>query len=64
MDTKRTCSFAGAADVVAHAQAAAQHIKELKIACTNGDKSAVRRLLRQAISELELARTMVRTGLD
>ncbi|WP_139861568.1 hypothetical protein [Bradyrhizobium ivorense] len=63
MDTKRTCSFAGAADVVAHAQAAAQHIKELKIACTNGDKSAVRRLLRQA-SELELARTMVRTGLD
>ena len=64
MDTKRKSSFAGAADVVAHAEIAAQHIKELKVACANGDKAAARRLLRQVISELELARAMVRTGLD
>lgn len=64
MDTKRKSSFAGAADVVAHAETAAQHIKELKVACANGDKNAARRSLRQAISELELARAMVRTGID
>ncbi|MGY3152406.1 hypothetical protein ACVW0V_001546 [Bradyrhizobium elkanii] len=64
MDTKRKSSFAGAADVVAHAKIAAQHIEELKVACANGDKSAARRSLRQAISELELARAMVRTGID
>lgn len=64
MDTKRKSSFTGAADVVAHAKIAVQHIEELKVACANGDKSAARRLLRQAISELELARAMVRTGID
>lgn len=64
MDTKRKSSFAGAADVVAHAEIAAQHIKELKVACANGGKEAARRWLRQAISELELARAMVRTGID
>lgn len=64
MDTKRKSSFAGAADIVAHAEIAAQHIKELKLACANGDKAAVRRSLRQAINELELARAMVRTGID
>lgn len=64
MDTKRKSSFAGAVDVVAHAEIAAQHIKELKVACANGDKEAARRWLRQAISELELARAMVRTGID
>lgn len=57
-------SFAGAADIVAHAETAAQHIKELKTACANGDKRAVGRSLRQAISELQLARAMLRTGLD
>lgn len=64
MDTKQKGSFAGAADVVAHAETAVQHIKDLKTACANGDKSAARRSLRQAISELELARAMVRTGID
>jgi hypothetical protein len=64
MDTKRKSSFAGAGDLVAHAETAAQHIKELKIACANGDKSAARRSLRQAISELELARAMLRIGAD
>jgi hypothetical protein len=57
-------SLAGAADIVAHAETAAQHIKELKAACANGDKSAAGRSLRQAISELQLARAMLRTGLD
>lgn len=57
-------SFAGAADIVARAETAAQHIKELKAACANGDKSAAGRSLRQAISELQLARAMLRTGLD
>ena len=64
MGTKRKSGFAGAADVIAHAETAAQRIKELKMACANGDKSAARRSLRQAISELELARAMVRTGID
>lgn len=64
MDTKRKTSFAGAAEAIAHAETAVQHIKELKAACANGDKSAARRSLRQAISELELARAMVRTGID
>ncbi|WP_024507559.1 hypothetical protein [Bradyrhizobium sp. ARR65] len=64
MDAKRGSSFAGAADVVAHAEAAAQYLKELRLACANGDKSAARRALRQAINELELARAMLRTGID
>ncbi|MCA6122062.1 hypothetical protein J6500_09150 [Bradyrhizobium sp. WSM 1704] len=64
MDAKQKSSFAGASDVVAHAEIAVQHIRELKMACANGDKGAARRSLRQAISELELARAMVRTGID
>lgn len=64
MDTKRKTSFGGAADLVAQAEAAAEYLKELKIACANGDKRAARRSLRQAISELELARALLRTGLD
>ncbi|NLS67871.1 hypothetical protein BSN85_12250 [Bradyrhizobium brasilense] len=64
MDSKRGSSFAGAADLVAHADTARRHLAELSAACANGDKSAARRALRQAISELELARAMLRIGND
>ena len=64
MDNKRGSSFAGAADLVAHADTARQHLAELSLACTNGDKSAARTALRKAISELELARAMLRIGTD
>jgi hypothetical protein len=61
MDTKRTASFAGAAELVEHAS---QYLKELTAACANGDKRAARRALRQAVGELALARAMLRTGLE
>lgn len=64
MDTKRGSSFAGAGDLVAHAEATRRYLAELSAACANGDKSAARRALRQAISELELARAMLRIGID
>ena len=63
-DAKRGSSFAGAADLVAQAEAASRHLKELCAACANGDKGAARTALRQAISELEVARAMLRTGLE
>ncbi|MCP1972964.1 phage terminase Nu1 subunit (DNA packaging protein) [Bradyrhizobium elkanii] len=64
MDTKRGSSFAGAGDLATHAERARQYLAELNAACANGDKSAARTALRQAISELELARAMLRTGID
>jgi hypothetical protein len=64
MDTKRTASFAGAAELVEHAKNATQYLKELTAACANGDKRAARRALRQAVGELALARAMLRTGLE
>ncbi|MBV9457561.1 MAG: hypothetical protein JO141_08625 [Bradyrhizobium sp.] len=64
MNVKREQSFAGAMDLVLQAQAATDHLKELCAACACGDKSAARRRLREAISELEIARTMLRTGLE
>jgi hypothetical protein len=64
MDTKRRSSFSEASDVVAHAEVATQYLKELRVACANGDKRGARRALRQAISELELARAMLRIGID
>ena len=64
MDKKRKSTFAGAADLVAHAEAAAQYLKELHSACANGDKSEARRALRQAMGELELARAMLRIVSD
>ena len=64
VDKKRRPSFAGAADLVAHAEAASRYLKELRTACANGDKAAARATLRRAISELETARAMLRTGLD
>jgi hypothetical protein len=57
-------SLAGAADLVAHAEMATRHLKDLHAACTNGDKAAVRTALRRAISELEVARAMLRTGIE
>jgi hypothetical protein len=38
--------------------------KELCGACANGDKAAARRALRQTISELEVARALLQTGLE
>ena len=64
IDKKRRPTFAGAADLVAHAKAAARHLEDLCAACTNGDKAAARAALRQAISELEVARAMLRAGLE
>jgi hypothetical protein len=63
IDKQRRPTFAGATDLVAHAKAAARHLEDLCAACTNGDKAAARAAL-QAISELELARAMLRTGLE
>ncbi|MDH2351908.1 hypothetical protein QCM77_04740 [Bradyrhizobium sp. SSUT18] len=63
-DTKRPRSFAGAAELVVHAEAATDHLKKLCAACADGDKAAARRSLRGAISELQVAQTMLRTGLD
>lgn len=54
-------SFAGAPDLVAHAEVAARYLNDLCSACTNGDKAAAQAALRRAISELEVARAMLRT---
>lgn len=64
MNVKREHSFAGAMDLVLHAGAANDHLKKLCAACANGDKPAARRCLREAISELEIARALLRTGLE
>ncbi|KWV52833.1 hypothetical protein AS156_09275 [Bradyrhizobium macuxiense] len=63
-DPKRQYSFAGAHDLVAQAEAAIRHLKELCAACANDDKDAARTALRQAISELEVARAMLRPGVE
>jgi hypothetical protein len=59
MATKRRSSFAGAAELVAHAEAATQYLKELYAASAYGDKAAARRALRQVICELEVARALL-----
>ncbi len=64
MDRKRKTPFAGAADVLAHSEAAAYHLVAVRAACAKGDKMAARRALRQAIAELELARAMLRIGIE
>jgi hypothetical protein len=64
MDTKRRSSFAGAAELAEHAEAASRYLKELSTACANGDKAVARKALRRAICELEVARAMLRTGLE
>ena len=64
MNAKRESSFSGAAELVVHAEAASNYLKEVYAACVNGDKSAARRSLRRAISELETARALLRTGLE
>jgi hypothetical protein len=64
MDTKHQRSFAGAAELVTHAETATLYIRDLRAACENGDKLAARKALRQAISELEVARSMFRTGAE
>jgi hypothetical protein len=64
METKCGRSFSGAGEIVAHTDAAANYLKELCAACASGDKSAARRALRGAISELEVARALFRPGLE
>jgi hypothetical protein len=63
-DPKRRRSFAGAAEVAAHVETAARYLKELTAACANGDKDLARTTLRRAISELQVARAMLRIGLE
>jgi DNA-binding FadR family transcriptional regulator len=63
-DTKHRSSFAGAAELVTQAEVATLHLRALRAACENGDKLAARKALRQAISELEVARAMFRTGVE
>jgi DNA-binding GntR family transcriptional regulator len=64
MATKRRSSFAGAVELVAHAEAETRYLEELCAACANGDKAAARRALRRVISELEVARSLLQTGLE
>jgi hypothetical protein len=64
MDAKRRPGFAGAAELVFHAEAAMRYLKELCDASANGDKAAARKALRRAIGELEVARAMFRTGAE
>jgi len=64
MNAKRESSFSGAADLVVHAETATNYLKEVYAACANRDKSAARRSLRKAISELETARALLHTGLE
>jgi len=56
--------LSGAAELVAHAEAATHYLKELYAASANDDKAAARRALRQAISELEVARALLQMGLE
>jgi DNA-binding FadR family transcriptional regulator len=63
-NTKSPRGFAGASELVTHAEAATKYLKTLCAACANGDKEAAKKALRQAISELELARAMLRTGAE
>jgi len=63
-DPKRQPSFSGAADIAAHAEAAARQLKALSAACANGDKATARTTLRRAISELQVARALLRIGLE
>ncbi|WGR95109.1 MULTISPECIES: hypothetical protein [unclassified Bradyrhizobium] len=63
MNAKHERSFEEAADLVLHAEAANRYLNELCAACADGDKSAARRYLREAISELDIARALLRTGL-
>jgi hypothetical protein len=64
MATKGRRSFAGAVELVAHAEAATYYLKELYATSANGDKAAARRALRQAISKLEVARALLQVGLE
>jgi hypothetical protein len=64
MNERRERGFAGAADLVLHAKVATDHLREMYAACANDDKSAARTSLRRAMSELEIARALLRTGLE
>jgi hypothetical protein len=63
-DPKRQRSFSGAADVAAHAEAAARYLKALSAACASGDKALARTTLRRAVSELQVAQALLRIGLE
>ncbi|MGP0094392.1 MAG: hypothetical protein ACLPKB_31270 [Xanthobacteraceae bacterium] len=58
---KERRSFAGAAELVQHAERANAYLKELCAACAAGDKAAAQRP-RQAAIELETNRTGLRVG--
>jgi DNA-binding FadR family transcriptional regulator len=60
--TKTYRSFEGAADLAQHAVRASKYLQEVCAACAAGDRAAAQRALRQAISELETARTCLRLG--
>ena len=55
-------SFMGAGELAQHAVRAMGYLRELHEACAAGDKAKAQRALRQALSELETARTSLRIG--
>ena len=62
IDKKRRPTFAGAADLVAHAKAAARHLEDL---CAQLARVATRvRHQQRCARRFEVARAMLRTGLE
>jgi len=57
-------SFRGAAELAEHAARASAYLKEVCAACKSGNKTRAQRAMRQAINELETARTGLRLGMD
>jgi ribosomal protein S20 len=60
--TKEGRGFTGAAELAQHAARAMEYLKQVHTACAAGDKTKAQRALRQALSELETARTGLRIG--
>jgi hypothetical protein len=60
--TKDGGSFIGAVELAQHAARAMEYLKQVHTACAAGDKIQAQRALRQALSELETARTGLRIG--
>jgi DNA-binding GntR family transcriptional regulator len=61
---KERGSFRGAAELAEHAMRASSYLKEVCAACKAGDKARAQRAMRQAINELETARSGIRLGMD
>ena len=60
--SKERRGFTGAAALAQHAAGAIAYLKEVCAACAAGDKATARRALRQALNELETARTGLKIG--